>query len=190
MSNSITPIPKLLELLNSYQSEDSQQLTLVETFRQFYLNEPEAFERSCSAGHFTGSAWVVSADGTCALLTHHRKLDRWLQLGGHADGNIDLQQVALQEAKEESGLVGLKIESAIFDLDLHRIPAYKTEPLHWHYDVRFVVWANITERFRVSEESHDLAWWPLEEVIRNSANKTDESVQRMAKKWQERMSRS
>jgi 8-oxo-dGTP pyrophosphatase MutT (NUDIX family) len=92
------------------------------------------------AGHFTASCWLVSADGQRLLLTHHRKLQRWLQLGGHADGDRDLAQVALKEAEEESGLSGLVLEDpAIFDLDKHWIPERKDVPGHWHYDVRFVI---------------------------------------------------
>ena len=63
-----------------------------------------AFLRRRLDGHFTASAWLVSADGRRALLTHHRKLDRWLQPGGHADGDRDLARAALREAEEEIGL--------------------------------------------------------------------------------------
>src|ERR1700677_1858721 len=64
--------------------------------------------RSCMPGHLTGSAWVVSADRGRTLLTRHRKLGKWLQLGGHADGDGDLLAVALREAREESGLGALR----------------------------------------------------------------------------------
>jgi 8-oxo-dGTP pyrophosphatase MutT (NUDIX family) len=109
-------------------------------------------------GHFTGSAWVVSADGERALLMHHRKLDIWVQPGGHADGDGDLAAVALREAEEETGLRDLHIEGGVFDLDRHLIPARKADPAHFHYDVRFVVRAGADEGFVVNEESHALAW--------------------------------
>lgn len=177
----------LLDLLANYEITDPTQSILAAKFRELYLSEPNAFEHYFNQGHFTGSAWVVSQDAKRVLLTHHRKLNRWLQLGGHADGNLDLRQVALREAEEESGLSGLNIESAIFDLDLHAIPAYGVEPAHWHYDVRFVVWAGVDEKFKVSSESHDLAWWPIDEVLCNAEGKTDASVQRMATKWRDRI---
>ena len=116
------------------------------------------FVRERLQGHFTASAWLVSADGHRLLMTHHRKLGRWLQLGGHADGERDLVAAALKEAQEESGLRGLRIEPAVFDLDRHWIPQYKEVPGHWHYDLRFVVHAGESEAFVVSDESHDLAW--------------------------------
>ncbi|MEO7325700.1 MAG: NUDIX hydrolase, partial [Dokdonella sp.] len=97
----------------------------------------DAASRQRLQGHLTGSAWLVSADGARALMTPHRKLDRGLQLGGHADGDPDLARVALREAEEESGLHDLEVESAIFDIDRHRIPAHGDEPEHWHYDVRY-----------------------------------------------------
>ena len=139
------------------------------------------FERHHPPGHFTGSAWLVGADGACVLLTHHRKLGRWLQLGGHADGDADLAQVALREAQEESGLEDLVVEPAIFDLDRHAIPARGSEPEHWHYDVRFVVRATGSEVFAISEESLALAWKPIAEIAVDPAS--DESLRRMAGKW-------
>ena len=114
------------------------------------------------------------------LLTHHRKLNRWLQLGGHADGDGDLAAVALREAEEESGLSGLTLEGGIFDLDRHLIPARGEEPAHWHYDVRFVVRAG-NEEFEVSEESHSLAWKSIAEIATNATD--DESLRRMAREW-------
>ena len=143
----------------------------------------DPFTRERLAGHFTGSAWLVSADGKRALLTHHRKLQRWLQLGGHADGDHDLAAVALREAEEESGLPGLTLASAdIFDLDRHWIPERKDVPGHWHYDVRYVVVAGDNEAFVVSEESLELAWRPVDEI----ANDQDESMRRMANRWLQR----
>jgi 8-oxo-dGTP pyrophosphatase MutT (NUDIX family) len=115
------------------------------------------------------------------LLTHHRKLDRWLQLGGHADGERDLRAVALKEAEEESGLAGLVAEGDIFDLDRHWIPEHKGVPGHWHYDVRYVVHATAGEAFRVSDESHALAWRDIGAIADEAT--LDPSLRRMARKW-------
>jgi 8-oxo-dGTP pyrophosphatase MutT (NUDIX family) len=140
-----------------------------------------AYRRERLAGHFTGSAWVVSADGRRTLLLHHRKLERWLQPGGHADGDTDLARVALREAAEETGLRDLVVEPAVFDLDRHAIPARGAEPEHWHYDVRFVVRATGSEDFVVNEESNALAWRDVDDVAVDPH--ADESVRRMARKW-------
>ncbi len=144
------------------------------------LDDADPLVRERLEGHFTGSAWLVSADGQRTLLTHHRKLDRWLQPGGHADGDPDLAQVALKEALEESGVPGLRVDGEdIFDLDRHWIPERKNVPGHWHFDVRYVVHAVDSEQYVVGEESHDLAWRPVSEV----AQEPDESLRRMANKW-------
>jgi 8-oxo-dGTP pyrophosphatase MutT (NUDIX family) len=147
-----------------------------------FLDEAERpFDREHQSGHFTGSAWLVSADGENVLLTHHRKLNRWLQLGGHADGDADLAAVALREAHEESGLSHLRVEQDIFDVDRHWIPERKSEPGHWHYDVRYVVHAGADDAFVVSEESLELAWKPIRTLA--EADDTDEYLRRMARKW-------
>lgn len=153
---------------------------------QALLDEPaetphHVFTRTRPGGHFTGSAWLVSRDRQRVLLTHHRKLDRWLQLGGHADGDTDLPGVALREATEESGLPALAGESEIFDLDRHWIPERHGMPGHWHYDVRFVVLATTSEAYVVSEESHALAWRHIGAIAADRA--ADESLRRMARRW-------
>jgi len=115
------------------------------------------------------------------LLTHHRKLRRWLQLGGHADGERDLAAVALREAEEESGLHGLTIIPDIFDLDRHWIPAHGHTPGHWHYDVRYMVRAGADEAFVVSAESLDLAWRDIAALAKNP--EAGLSLRRMARKF-------
>jgi len=141
----------------------------------------DPFRRERLAGHFTASAWLVSADGRRVLLTHHLKLKRWLQLGGHADGERDLAAAALREAEEESGLHGLTIDPAIFDLDRHWIPERGHEPGHWHYDVRYVVHAGADEAFVVSAESLDLAWREIAALAEDAD--IDISLRRMAWKF-------
>lgn len=150
-------------------------------FLAFARTRADCCERGSIVGHFTGSAWVVSADGERALLLHHAKLDRWLQPGGHADGSGDLAAVALREAEEETGLRGLRVEGGVFDLDRHRIPARGCEPEHWHYDVRFVVRAGEDEDFVVNEESRGMAWREVSGIANDPA--VDDSVRRMATKW-------
>jgi 8-oxo-dGTP pyrophosphatase MutT (NUDIX family) len=150
-------------------------------FDEWLRLEPHPFHRETQAGHFTGSAWLVSADGERVLLMHHRKLQRWLQLGGHADGDADLAAVALREAQEESGLMDLEVQPGIFDMDLHVIPARRDEPEHWHYDVRYVVIARGSEAFTLNEESLDLAWRSIAELAADPT--ADESLRRMASKW-------
>jgi 8-oxo-dGTP pyrophosphatase MutT (NUDIX family) len=172
---------QIIALLNAYRPADRSQIDACELFKAFALSEKNCCERTLSIGHFTGSAWLVSADGQRVLLTHHRKLNRWLQLGGHADGDSDIARVALREAEEESGLTDLVVERGIFDLDRHAIPARGSEPEHWHYDVRFVVRCKGSEQFAVSEESHALAWKSIEDIAGDKS--ADESLRRMAQRW-------
>ena len=154
-------------------------------FAQLAGEGERAYRRDRAAGHFTASAWLVDAAGRRVLLTHHRTLDRWLQLGGHADGDMELARVALREAEEESGLAGLRVEPGIFDIDRHWIPDHRDVPGHWHYDVRFVVHCGPDDRFTVSEESHALAWRDIREVVADPA--MDASLRRMAGRWLARM---
>lgn len=173
---------ELAAAFEAYRQRWPEEGEVVGHFLALLGDPADPFRRERLAGHFTASSWLVSADGTRTLLTHHRKLGLWLQLGGHADGDDDLARAALKEAGEESGLPGLRLEGdAIFDLDRHWIPEHKGVPAHWHYDVRYVVHAGEDEAYTISEESLDLAWRRINELAADPA--TDASVRRMAGKW-------
>jgi len=147
---------------------------------RFIDAHPDHLWRTCLRGHLTGSAWILSADRSKVLLTHHHKLDRWLQLGGHADGDPDMVSVALREASEESGLTNLRVASGeLFDFDRHEIPARGDEPAHWHFDFRFVIEADPAEPLMISSESKDLAWV---EIGRVTSLNPEELMARMVRK--------
>lgn len=148
---------------------------------RFVEEHADCLLRSCVPGHLTGSAWIVSPDRSRTLLTHHLKLDKWLQLGGHADGEEDLLAVALREAREESGLTRLRpLATDIFDVDRHWIPARKTDPGHYHYDLRFLIEADPSEPLvRAHAESKELAWVELGRVTELNP---EESIARMVRK--------
>jgi 8-oxo-dGTP pyrophosphatase MutT (NUDIX family) len=133
----------------------------------FLEAHPDALHRSCPDGHLTASALVVDATGDRALLMHHRKLDKWLQMGGHADGDADLAAVALKEAFEESGIDGLTLATrdTPVDLDVHEVrPPH--EPPHLHLDVRFVAVAPAGCVATGNDESHEVRWVDLDDLAR------------------------
>ena len=175
-----------LQLLEAYRNRHPDEGDVIDRFEEFVQRHEDCFERGCVPGHLTGSTFFVNQSGDSLLLTHHRKLDLWLQLGGHADGDPDMLQVALKEAEEESGLPAgdiQAIDTAIFDLDVHPIPARGEDPEHLHYDARFLLRHSGDSDYIVGDESHDLKWAPLTELDRYT---TEESIVRMAKKWADR----
>jgi 8-oxo-dGTP pyrophosphatase MutT (NUDIX family) len=125
--------------------------------------DADPFSRNSFApGHITAGCFIV--DGDRLLLHHHRRLDRWLQMGGHVDGDESALDAALREAKEESGLDDLAlIGDAIFDVDVHFIPAGKGEPDHRHFDVRYLARTASPSAIAFDpNESNDLVWVPLD----------------------------
>lgn len=176
----------LIAALHRYVGRFPTESNTAERFFDLLAGHPNCYERDCWAGHITGSAWVVDVAATRTLLTHHKKLDKWLQLGGHSDGDENSVRVALREATEESGL-HLNLISAgnpgveeIFDVDVHEIPARKREPAHYHFDIRFAVQAVGSDDFTVSDESNALAWVPLNALAEYT---NEESMLRMQQKW-------
>ncbi|MGV6852111.1 MAG: NUDIX hydrolase [bacterium] len=174
----------ILILLEEYLQRHPEESACYQQLKAFIQQNNQCFERELSQGHLTGSCWLVNSNGDQILLTHHKKLNLWLQPGGHADGETDIAAVALKEAKEESGLKDLKIaDPHIFDIDIHKIPANPKDAEHYHYDIRFIIQASEDTDYIVSEESHDLAWVKLDKL---SEYTTEPSIVRMAEKWNTR----
>lgn len=180
----------LLHLLNQYRRIFPGESAVVDRICDLVETHSDCFERSCRPGHITGAAWIISPDRRRCLLTHHRKLERWLQLGGHADGQWLVDEVALREAREESGMAAftfVPIHGVLipFDIDVHQIPERHDahgrliEDAHEHHDLRFLLVAHPGQTISVSDESHDVAWFTPEEVRRQT---DEESVLRMLQK--------
>lgn len=170
---------QLIELLMSHIPADDTEATHQQRTLEFVANTAFCASRETLAGHVTASAWILSPERTATLLTHHKKLNRWLQLGGHVEDDQSIQDAATREAFEESGIDDLYLlDRKLFDIDVHLIPARKEEPEHYHYDFRFIFQAK-TKALSVSEESHSLAWIAMADIVNEV---TDESIIRMAKK--------
>jgi 8-oxo-dGTP pyrophosphatase MutT (NUDIX family) len=140
---------------------------------------PDSLYRTHMPGHLTASAWIVAKEERSALLLHHRKLDKWLQPGGHVDGEEIPEQAALREVYEETGLTGLSPEPDLFDVDIHEIPARDETPDHLHYDMRFLVVLPRIVPPRRNHESHDVRWHPIDAIDELT---TEESIRRMVRK--------
>ncbi|TAG82536.1 MAG: NUDIX domain-containing protein [Burkholderiales bacterium] len=160
-----------------------QQITQAQRIIEFVQTHVAPWRRSTIEGHLTASAWIVDEAQTHALLVHHKKLDQWLQPGGHIDEeDLGVFDAALREAREETGIEDFAIESVsappIFDVDVHEIPARGEEPAHFHYDIRYRFTALNRATTLNATEANALRWFPITQI---AADETiDESVRRMA----------
>jgi NUDIX domain len=151
----------LRELLADYATVYPAEDAIVTRFREFVDTHEDCLARTCVPGHVTASAWILSPDHQSCLLTLHRKLGKWLQLGGHVDGEPEVWRAALAEAQEESGMMRFQVAERPLDLDIHPIPAHGGEPAHLHLDVRFLMCAEPGQSVIRSAESLDLDWFPV-----------------------------
>ena len=170
---------KLIDDLEDYRTRHPGEAATADRFADFVRGHRRCFHRDCLPGHVTASAWLVDPGGGRALLTHHRKLNRWLQPGGHCDGDPDTLRTALREAAEESGLTVEACSDAPLDIDIHAIPARAAEPAHYHFDVRYALQAKSND-FVVGEESHALAWVGFADL---GDYTREASIARMLAKW-------
>jgi 8-oxo-dGTP pyrophosphatase MutT (NUDIX family) len=168
-------------LLSNYLTADP--IEMIHQARMMTLLDTAAdpFSRNhFDPGHFTASAFILSPDGESLLLIHHTKLHRWLQPGGHVEAADEtLLAAAAREAAEEVGMTALPLaHEGIFDLDIHLIPARKSEPEHEHFDVRFLFRATADD-FVAGSDASACKWVPLKQI---TAELTDESVMRAIRK--------
>ncbi|MFY9590202.1 NUDIX hydrolase [Rickettsia endosymbiont of Halotydeus destructor] len=171
---------KLLNYNSDYPEETESRIKMLE----FLNNYENPFSRELTIGHFTASAFLLNADKTKFLLMHHNKLNKWLQPGGHCDGNGDVLAIAIKEAKEESGIEEIEpISTKIYDIDIHFIPENHKESAHYHYDIRFLLKTIGNDNFIKNDEANELKWLafisysPIEFPL-------EKSVTRMIEKYQ------
>lgn len=153
----------LLDQLTKYKEKSLQEdQKIADRFIEFVKEYKDCFERTLKVGHLTGSSLLLNEEENACLFTLHKKLNKWLQLGGHADGEVNLLQVSIKEAQEESGILDIiPLSEEIFDLDIHTFPKTSLTQEHLHYDVRFVLKVSKITAYTVSDESIDLKWISL-----------------------------
>jgi 8-oxo-dGTP pyrophosphatase MutT (NUDIX family) len=171
----------LIKLLKDYEPDDLDEQKSKDRILSFVYNSDNFISRENAVGHITGAAWIVSKDRKKVLLTHHKKLDMWLQLGGHVDSDEHILETALREAREESGLTTLKcLSDKIFDVDVHLFPKKGEVDAHYHFDIRFLFEADENEELhRQKSESKGMKWIALDEV---SEYAKEDTILRMTSK--------
>jgi 8-oxo-dGTP pyrophosphatase MutT (NUDIX family) len=164
--------------LQNYSTSYSEEVQFRKDFLEL-IQQPGSFFRDHLPGHFTASACILNSKNE-VLLTLHGKLQRWLQPGGHADGDEDLLRVALRETEEETGLKDVDVVTpSFFDIDVHIIPARKDVPQHLHYDARYLFRVDSGAPLMISEESTELKWFSISDLEKVT---NESSILRMASK--------
>lgn len=175
-------IISLLETLEVHPSHRAHDRRARDLAMDFARTQIHILDRVNLQGHFTGSAFIVDPARTRFVLLWHRKLDKWVQPGGHADGDPDLLAVARREAFEETGLETRAVFLGVFDLDIHTIPASPHVPAHLHYDMRFLLEADPAAPLAPNaRECRDVAWMNLAEAEARGIE-VEASVRRMVEK--------
>jgi 8-oxo-dGTP pyrophosphatase MutT (NUDIX family) len=154
-------VERIVAMLQAHTPSDDKETRDVAFIIEMCRKHPNILNMNCEPAHLTGSALVVHPGGGRVLLNRHRKLDKWLQFGGHFDYETDPADVALREAREESGISDLRfaqLPAVPFDIDAHIIPARGDRPQHWHLDLRYLVCTDSPEQAALSAESHEIRW--------------------------------
>lgn len=151
---------ELLDSVRAHHPADARERGHHTSFLLLLTTAADPFSRGgYNPGHVTAGVFIVDGEGRL-LLHHHRRLDRWLQMGGHIEEGESAREAALREGREESGLTDLElVGDTPLDLDVHAIPAGRGEPAHHHFDVRFLARTQSPQSIKLDEtESRELAW--------------------------------
>lgn len=167
----------LIDALLNYSTGFPEEAAFIPKFLDL-LAHPRAYYRDHLAGHITASAWIIDNNADNVLLLHHKKLDRWLQPGGHADGDEDVFRVARKEVTEETGLQRFTVHPGIFDIDIHAIPGRPDFPQHYHYDIRILLQVNRNSLVLANNESFAVKWFSMNDIKNVTAG--SDSILRMA----------
>jgi len=152
----------LADVLTSWEPR-AEHLQVLRTEYLAYLADGGTADRDASPQHLTASTFVLSPDLRRVLLCYHRKGRFWVQLGGHIEpGDTSVAAAAAREAHEESGMTGLELTGLVpVDLDRHGLgDGFGRCAVHW--DVGYVAIAAADSVPVVSDESDDVAWWPVD----------------------------
>ena len=169
----------LSEKIKKYSSEFEEEIAFKERFIELITHNSNCYSRESLTGHITASAFIFDKNRRKVLLIHHKKLDKWLQPGGHCDGDKDVFSVAKKEVWEETGLKDCISDGEIFDLDIHIIPERKGIPEHEHFDIRYLFFADSNIPLIKNHETIDLKWIDILNIRDYSAEK---SILRMVEK--------
>lgn len=151
-----------IAMLSGWDPPDAAQDSVRHAVLAFVHARSDACRRECVPGHVTASALLLDHSGDRVLLTLHRRLGRWVQLGGHCDdGDTDIVAAALREATEESGIDGLRMPPRLVAVHVHPVVCSLGVPTR-HLDLQFVAHAPAGARIAISDESDDLRWWPVD----------------------------
>ena len=166
---------QMIQELIRYQPYNEQEAADKELMLQLLQTEPHIFERTCQATHMTASAWVVNKDWTKVLLAYHNLYQSWAWLGGHADGEKDLLQVALREVQEESSIQSVvPMTEEIYSIEILPVCGHEKRgvyvPTHLHLNVTYLLQADDREQTRIkADENSAVGWFPIEEAVMKSA---------------------
>lgn len=161
----------LREQISHYIPYSTQEAKEQEVILNYMDTFDNLLTRENEFAHFTASAWIVNPERTKILMAYHTIYQSWSWIGGHADGNANLLEVALKETTEETGLMKITpLANTIYSLEILGVPSHmkKGSPIatHLHLNITYLIEADETEQTVVKEDENSaIKWMKLEEAV-------------------------
>jgi 8-oxo-dGTP pyrophosphatase MutT (NUDIX family) len=164
----LTDLENILKSLTPFDEKEKEDIDFIISRIR---TTPDILQETCVEGHVTGSALLLDVSSGKFLLHFHKKVKKWLQFGGHMDGELNPADTALREVKEESGIENIyffpsKNDVTPIDIEIQQIPEYNAKPAHLHYDFRFLIATDTPEQLNTGLEnvSNEFAWISIEDI--------------------------
>jgi len=159
-----------IDLIKKYKPCNEQETKDKEIIIRYLDMFDDILTRDNELIHITSSAFIVNKNRDKTLMIHHNIYNSWCWTGGHADGESDLLLVAINEAKEETGIKNiLPVSNASYSLDI--LPVFghmrkgKYISSHLHISVAYLIEADENEPLTVKpDENSDVKWIPIDEI--------------------------
>lgn len=152
-----------------YNSQEAKEQEVILNYMSTFEN---LLTRENEFAHFTASAWIVNPERTKVLMAYHNIYQSWSWVGGHADGNANLLEVALKETTEETGLMNINpLANTIYSLEILGVPSHEKKGIliatHLHLNITYLIEASETELTKVKQDENSaIKWMELEEAVK------------------------
>jgi len=148
------------------EQEEVDQKLIVD----FIKKNDNSLTRDNKVAHVSSSGFILNKRMDKALMVYHKIYRSWSWTGGHADGESDLLKVALEEAREETGIENVKpLTEKIVTLDVLPVPSHfkhgKFVSAHLHLSIAYVLIADDTDRLVVKvDENSGVKWMKIKDI--------------------------
>lgn len=152
---------QIVEYTPVNEQEENDKKIMLNYINHFYDN---ILTRENEIAHMTSSGLILNKKMDKVLMIHHNIYNTWTWTGGHADGISNMLEVAVKEAKEETGLTTIEpLDNEIASIDILPVWGHfkkgKYVSAHLHLNSSYILIADENHKLVVNQEETSGVKW-------------------------------